>query len=350
MAEQGSGDRTQPSTEARLRRAREDGQVPVSQELSTAVGLGGLTLVMALVLPGVTAGLTRTLASMLTQLDRPAPVALGASATAIVTTIALPLLLIAGAGATAVMLQTQFLLSARGITPDLGRLNPKRGLSRIFGLDGVAETAKSLVKAGVLLWAVRHAIAGLTPAALGAAGWSAPHLAQRAGQELVRLLLTISLCQGVIALADLLWVRWRFHDRLRMTPQEVKDEYREAEGDPKLKARVRQIRTARARRRMLAVVPKATVVITNPTHYAVALQYERGTQGAPRVVAKGMDDVAARIRSVARQHGVAIVPNPLLARALYAVPLDGEIPAEHFKAVAAIVAYVWRLRGQARPA
>ena len=341
MAEQGGDDRTQPPTEARLRRAREDGQVPVSQELSTAVGLGGLTLVLALVLPSVTAGLTRTLASMLTQLDRPAPVALA---------IAPPLLLIAGTGAAAVMLQTQFLLSARGITPDLGRLDPKRGLSRIFGLDGVAETAKSLVKAGVLLWAVWHAIAGLTPAALGAAGWSAPHLAQRVGQELVRLLLTISLCQGVIALADLLWVRWRFHDRLRMTPQEVKDEYREAEGDPKLKARVRQIRTARARRRMLAVVPKATVVITNPTHYAVALQYERGTQDAPRVVAKGMDDVAARIRSVARQHGVAIVPNPLLARALYAVPVDAEIPAEHFKAVAAIVAYVWRLRGQARPA
>lgn len=176
-----------------------------------------------------------------------------------------------------------------------------------------------------------------------------PSLAVRTGEELVRLLVTLSLGQGVIALFDLLWVRWRFHDRLRMTLQEVKDEYKEAEGDPKLKARVRQIRTARARRRMMAAVPKATVIITNPTHYAIALQYDRGTNGAPRVVAKGMDDVAARIRQVASQNRVAVVPNPPLARALYAVPLDAEVPAEHFKAVAAIIAYVWRLRSQARP-
>ena len=350
MAEQGDGDRTLPPTEARLRRARDGGQVPVSQELVTALGLGGLTLVMALIVPGVTFGLTSTLAPMLTQLDRPIQAAMAASARAILVTIGMPLLLIAGVGAGAVLLQTQFLLSTRGITPDLSKLDPKRGLSRIFGLDGLAEAVKSLVKAGVLVWAVWHAMTGLAPAALGAAGWSAPHLAMRAGQELVRLLVTLSLCQGAIALADLLWVRWRFQDRLSMSLQEVKDEYREAEGDPKLKARVRQIRTTRARRRMLAAVPKATVVITNPTHYAIALQYDRGIQGAPRVVAKGMDEVASRIRSVARENGVAIVPNPPLARALYAVPIDSEVPAEHFKAVAAIIAYVWRLRSQARPA
>ncbi len=350
MAEQGGDDRTLPPTEARLRRAREDGQVPLSQELVTAMGLGGLTVVMALVVPGTTAGLRNRLTPMLSNLDQPLAVAMAGSARALLVAIAVPLLLIAAVGAGTVLLQTQFLLSTRGITPDIGRLDPKRGLSRIFGLDGLAETIKSLVKATVLLWAVWHAVAGLVPVLPGSAGWPVPALAVRAGEELVHLLLTLSLAQGVIALFDLLWVRWRFHDRLRMSPQEIKDEYKEAEGDPKLKARVRQIRTARARRRMMAAVAKATVVITNPTHYAIALQYDRGTSGAPRVVAKGMDDVAARIRQVASQNRVAVVPNPPLARALYAVPLDSEVPAEHFKAVAAIIAYVWRLRTQARPA
>ena len=348
MAEDGGDDRTLPPTEARLRRARDDGQVALSHELVTAISLGALAAVMALIVPGIASGLARTLAPMLTQLDRPVPAALASSAGALLSVTAPALLLIALAGAGAVLIQTQGLLSARGITPDIGRIDPKRGLSRIFGLDGAAETLKSLIKATVLLWAVWHAMTALAPAALGATGWSVAYLSQRVGDELVRLLLTVAGCQALIAMADVLWVRWRHHDRLRMSPQQVRDEYKEAEGDPKLKARIRQIRTARARRRMMAAVPKATVVITNPTHYAIALRYSRGSQSAPVVVAKGMDEVAARIRSVAKQHGIAIVASPPLARALYAVPLDAEVPAEHFKATAAVIAYVWRLRSQAR--
>ena len=128
----------------------------------------------------------------------------------------------------------------------------------------------------------------------------------------------------------------------------MQDEHKEAEGDPAHKAKLRAMRRARARRRMMAAVPKAAVVITNPTHYAVALAYERGGGGAPRVVAKGMDAVAARIRALAAENRVPLVANPPLARALHAVELDQEVPAEHFKAVAEIIAYVWRLRGQAR--
>lgn len=345
MAENGD-DRTLPPTEARLRRARDDGQAPLSAELVTAASLGGVTMVLALVVPALASGLTGTLTAMLTQLDRPVAGALAESGRALLLATLPGLALVAATGALAVLVQTQFLLSTRGITPDLGRLSPARGLSRIFGLDGAAETAKSVAKAAVLGWAVWHALVALAPVALGSTGWPASHLAQRVWQELVRLLLTVSACQGAIALADLLWVRWRFHDRLRMTPQEVKDEYKDAEGDPKLKGRLRQMRLARARRRMMAAVPKAAVVITNPTHYAIALQYERGGSGAPRVVAKGMDEVAARIRSMAKQHGVALVANPSLARALYTIPLDAEVPAEHFKAVAAVIAYVWRLRSQ----
>jgi flagellar biosynthesis protein FlhB len=135
---------------------------------------------------------------------------------------------------------------------------------------------------------------------------------------------------------------------MRMSRQDILDEQRESDGDPKIKARIRQIRMARARRRMLAAVPKATVVVTNPTHYAVALAYDRAQNAAPRVVAKGVDSMAARIREVAQAHGVPLVANPPLARVLHLVELDAEIPAEHFKAVAEIIAYVFRLNRSAR--
>ena len=128
-----------------------------------------------------------------------------------------------------------------------------------------------------------------------------------------------------------------------MTRHDLREEQRETEGDPQIKARIRQLRNLRARRRMAAAVPKASVIITNPTHYAVALAYERGKHAAPRVVAKGVDEMAARIREIARANGVPMVANPPLARALHTVELDAEIPAEHFKAVAEILAYIWGL-------
>jgi len=153
--------------------------------------------------------------------------------------------------------------------------------------------------------------------------------------------------QAVIATLDLLYVRLHHMRSLRMSRQEIIDEHKEMEGDPRIKRRIRQIRVQRARRRMLKAVPKATVVITNPTHFAVALAYDRVRGGAPRVVAKGVDSMAARIRELAQDNRIPLVANPPLAHALYRVELDTEIPAEHYKAVAEIIAYVWRLRGMA---
>jgi flagellar biosynthetic protein FlhB len=156
-------------------------------------------------------------------------------------------------------------------------------------------------------------------------------------------MLAMLAAQAAIAVLDVLATRLRHAGSLRMSRQEQRDEHREAEGDPHIKARIRRLRTARARRRMMAAVPKATVVITNPTHYAVALSYADG-QGAPRITAKGVDELAGRIRALARQHGVPLVANPPLARALYPLDLDREVPAEHYQAVAEIIAYVWRLK------
>jgi flagellar biosynthetic protein FlhB len=168
--------------------------------------------------------------------------------------------------------------------------------------------------------------------------------------------LTLRLVAGVlgamlaIAVLDFAWQRFSFRKRLRMSKQELKEEHKQLEGDPFIKSKLRQIRTERARRRMMAAVPNASVVVTNPTHFAVALAYEMGAAGAPKVVAKGADLVAARIREVAKQNSVPVVENPPVARALYSsVEIDQEIPPEHYKAVAEIIGYVFRLKGKIKP-
>jgi flagellar biosynthetic protein FlhB len=180
--------------------------------------------------------------------------------------------------------------------------------------------------------------------------WQDPHRLPSEVALPVFHLAVASLCvHGIVAGADLMWVRFRHARDLRMSKQDLRDELKDTEGNPHIKARIRRIRVIRARRRMMAKVPGATVVVTNPTHYAVALAYDRTNNPAPRIVAKGADSVAARIREVAEANGVPLVANPMLARALYQLDLDTEIPAEHYKAVAEIIAYVWRLRqaGQA---
>ena len=178
--------------------------------------------------------------------------------------------------------------------------------------------------------------------------WPPERLVDRLTRDLIHLCVLVLACQAGITLLDVGWVRFRFAKRMRMSAQEIKEEHKEAEGDPHLKAKLRQMRLARSRKRMMAAVPTATVVVTNPTHYAVALAYDRTKQSAPHVVAKGMDEVAARIRALATQHGIPLVANPPLARALHTLEVEAEVPAEHFQAVAEIIAYVWRLRGQAQ--
>ena len=179
--------------------------------------------------------------------------------------------------------------------------------------------------------------------------WTLPTVLDRLGRETMHVLLVVLGCQAAIALLDFGWVRFQHAKKLRMSLEEIKQEQKETDGDPRLKAKIKQIRMLRARRRMIAAVAKATVVVTNPTHYAVALSYDRGSRSAPKVIAKGVDEVAARIRDAAKKHGVPLVPSPPLARALHALPLDAEVPEEHFKAVAGIIAYVWRLRAGTPP-
>ena len=313
-----------------------------------ASGLAATALLLAMAAPSGALTLGRHLQAMLAS-PRTAPGAALWDAGLLILQAVLP---IAGAvllaGSAAALLQTGFLLHGGALVPNLGRLDPRKGLKRVFGMANSVEAAKALAKIGVVAWAVWRTVAGTLSSTAASLSWTTPTLLDHLARDTLRVLLVVLGCQCVIALVDVAWVRFRFARQLRMSLEEVKQEQKETDGDPRTKAKLRQIRLARTRRRMLAAVAKATVVITNPTHYAVALAYERGTNAAPKVVAKGVDEVAARIREAAEKHGVPLMPSPPLARALHSLPLDAEVPPEHFKAVAEIIAYVWRLRGATR--
>ena len=347
MAEEASAeDRTEAASSRRLQKAREDGHVPLSRELPAAAGLGAAALVAMMVTPSAVQGAVPLLAGYLANLGRIDPSDPAVLHAAFMTAVRLagPFVLAVLAAAVAVtLLQTGFLLNLSGLRADFGRLSPLAGLRRLVGVENAMEAGKSLLKTavfGAVVWRVLVAGAPALPSMLER---SPAALLDAAVRWILQLILMLLVVQAVIAGADVLWVRLRHARQLRMSRQELREEAKETEGNPHVKARLRQIRHLRARRRMLASVPKAAVVVTNPTHYAVALAYDGGHGGAPRVVAKGVDSMAARIRAVAEENRVPLVANPPLARALYRVELDAEIPPEHYKAVAGIIAYVWRL-------
>ena len=342
-------DRTEAASSRRLERARAEGNVAVSREVANLAGLGVATLMLSMTGPM----LGRTVLGQLTpMLERPDADPIGALRQAIFTMALLagPIILsVAAALVIAALLQTGMVFNTNAIMPDLARLSPMRGLKRIFGVRGLIEAGKSLVKLALFGFAAYHVLANHVVELSSALQWTPGRLAQRILQMVLQLMFPLLGLQVVVAGADTAWARFKHGRDLRMSKQDLRDEAKETDGNPIVKARLRQIRMIRAKKRMLAAVPKATVVITNPTHYAIALAYDRGSGGAPRVVAKGVDEVAARIREVASEHRIPLVANPPLARALYQVDLDAEIPAEHFKAVAEIIAYVWRLRSRAMP-
>lgn len=349
MAEADAEDRTQAASTRRLEQARERGDVPLSREVPVVAGLGVGVLVLMLGAPTGLNGFTARLARLLATPTGAAEAMGQATWTALALLVPFVAAVLA-ASAASTLVQTRFLVHLGALRPDLKRLDPRRGLKRIGGRDTLVQAGRALLKLGILGWAGWHALSDIVPdagrALLEPPGALLDHLVR----SLLRLVMLVLGAQAVFAALDVVLVHLRHARRLRMSREEQREETKENEGDPHVKARVRRLRAARARRRMMAAVPGATVVVTNPTHYAVALRYNQAKGGAPRVVAKGVDEVAARIRATAKEHRVPLVANPPLARALYRVELDREVPAEHFQAVAEVIAYVWRLRGQVRRA
>ncbi len=347
---------TEAPTQKRLEEPREHGDIVKSPEVSAFVLLLGGTLTIMMFGGSTMQGIATAMRVFLEQ-----PEQMGVSSSADAMGLARQVVMTLG-GILGPVFATMMAFALAGhvlqarpgfsfekIKPDFAKLSLIAGLKRMFGPEGLMNLVKGLLNMGVVgvavwtqIWPERTMLQSvLDQSPMGVIG--------DMGQLLYKVLLAALVALAAIAAADYILQRYRFLQRNRMSKQEIKEEYRQNEGDPQIKAKIRQIRNERAKKRMIAAVPEATVIITNPTHYAVALRYEAGKMAAPVCVAKGVDALALRIREVAKANDVPIVENPPLARALYAaVEIDEVIPQEHFKAVAQVIGYVYRLTGKIR--
>ncbi|HTQ14864.1 MAG TPA: flagellar biosynthesis protein FlhB [Rhizomicrobium sp.] len=353
--ERDDSQRTEEPTQRRLEQAAEHGDIVKSQEVSAFVLLLGATIAIAMFAPSAARNFAGVFRVFLEQPDR-IPVDSGSimailsgSVWRLAAILAPVFGVLVAFGLAGHVLQHRPVFSTERIRPDLSKLSLAKGFTRLFGLDGISNLVKGVIKILIVgaavwttLWPMRDRLEGIltqTPVAVAA----------DIGELVIRLLVAALAVLAVVAVLDYLLQRYRFLARNRMSRQELKEEFRQSEGDPQIKAKIKQIRAEKSRRRMMAAVPEATVVIMNPTHYAVALKYQSGEMAAPVCVAKGVDALALRIRDVAEEHDVPVVENPPLARALYAaIDLDEPVPPEHYKAVAQVIGYVMRLSGQLR--
>ncbi len=348
-------ERRLPASERKLQQARERGQVPRSREAGHAAALLAALACVALYGPSFAEralALVRGTLRFDRALTREPERALAAAAAAggealwaVLPLLAAPL----AASLAATLAIGGLVFSSKPVTPDLSRVDPVAGLGRLFSIESLID----LGRLAVIALAVGAAGAWIAAGGLGQfaayAGMPLPAALATAGRDLRFGVLAIAGVVVAAALADAPLQVWRFRRQMRMTPAEARQEHKESEGDPLLKGRIRERQRAISRGRMLAAVPTADVVVTNPTHFAVALKYVDGRMGAPKVVAKGADLLAARIRDVAREAGVPLLESPPLARALYRhVEVDREIPAALYSAVAQVLAWVYQLDQHAR--
>ena len=345
--------KTEEPTPKRLREAQEKGQIAKSQEISHWFMILAFTIIVGYLAPTLAEAVSSSLVGFLA---RPHAIPLGPGELAnvlrtLLGSLAAALLMPVGVAILAAglsgLLQSGTVLSLEPIQPKLSKISPKSGLKKLFSSRALVDFLKGVLKIVVVgtavtlvLWPEQDLIPMIPQMEM-------PRLLATMQGLGLRVLITVLAIMTVIAALDYLYQKHKHLKELRMSRQELKDEYKQTEGDPLVKARLRQIRTERARQRMMAAVPEADVVVTNPTHFAVALKYEPGKSTAPKVTAKGVDSLAQRMRELAEAHDVPLVENPPLARALHAsVKLDQEIPTEHYKAVAEIIGYVWRLKGR----
>ncbi|ASI95781.1 flagellar biosynthesis protein FlhB [Vibrio rotiferianus] len=361
MAESDGQERTEEATPRRLQQAKEKGQVARSKELASA----SVLIVGAVSLMWFGESLARALFSIMSRLfalkrDEIFDVAkLFDIAGGALTSLLLPLLLIlltlfiaavigaAGVGGIS--------FSAEAAMPKLSKMNPLSGLKRMVGLQSWVELVKSILKVGLVTGVAIYLIQASQADLIQLSMDVYPQNIFHALDILLNFVLLISCSLLIVVAIDIPFQIWQHADQLKMTKQEVKDEYKDTEGKPEVKGRIRMLQREAAQRRMMADVPQADVIVTNPEHFSVALRYQQKTDRAPVVVAKGTDHIAMKIREIAREHDITIVPAPPLARALYyTTELEQQIPDALFTAVAQVLAFVFQLkqyrkRGGQRP-
>jgi flagellar biosynthetic protein FlhB len=351
MAESSNAEKTEPASAKRLRDARNNGDIPRSREVATFTVLMTAGAGLWMLGGGVVDKLSGTLQRGL-SLDREQiynPTVLIERVTADIAGVMLACLPLAVAimlvAVVSPLLIGGWNFTAKSFMPNFAKLNPMNGLGNMVSSNALVELLKAVAKAllvGAVAWYVvmseKDAVVGLAVEPLGVATTHLAGLVARAFLIMVSSL-------GAIALLDGPYQKWHYANKLKMTRQEVIQESKESDGNPQIKGKIRQLQREMARKRMMSNVPTADVVVTNPTHFAVALKYADGQGGAPRVVAKGTDDVAAKIREIAKENKVALLEAPALARALYKhTDIDDEIPEALYSAVAEVLAYVYQLR------
>jgi len=349
--------KTEEPTQKKLDKAHDEGQWPLTQELGIALAIGVMLALTLGVLPWLVPSIQSRLNYYIEHvvdfpMDRAAVGSLMIrSVIDILMAVWLPVTLFLFAGIYATYVQKGFALSWKSIVPKLSKINPIAGFKRLFSLPQQSvELGKSLAKMSIVAIAVYFVLKPLLENIEHFVGLDIISFVLEINENLRKILIVVLIIVSAVAAFDFFYQNYTYTKKMKMTKQEVKDEHKQSEGDPQVKARIRRIRMERAQKRMMAAVPTADVVVTNPTHFSVALKYDATSMGAPTVVAKGADNIAMRIREIAKENNVPIMANPPLARALFAsVEIDQEVPPEHYRAVAEVISYVMKMRQGATP-
>lgn len=353
MSEEDDSQKTEEPTSKKLEESREKGEVPMSKEMNNWVMLLAGTIVIVAMGGSMMRGFADMFESLISnsyQFNMGfAGVGKILSNLAVESMINLivPILFLMVAALLGPFIQVGPLFAPKGVQPSLSKISPMKGFSRMFSMRSLFEFLKGLLKISIIGAVSAILLYPFFPSVDHFVGLSIPLTMAEFKLLFLRLMSGILVILFILAVIDVAYQRMEHTKKMRMSRQEIKDEHRQTDGDPHMKGRLRQLRMQKAQQRMIQSVPTADVVITNPTHFAIALKYDGDTMDAPICVAKGMDEVALRIREVAKEHKVSIVENKPLARAMFdGVEIDQPIPIEHYQAVAEIISYVYRLKGK----
>lgn len=349
--EQDDAQKTEDPTPKKMEQARKKGNVALSREVNNWLMLLAGTLIIAWISPYMLTNLMGVMESMIANSHKVEgtpggmEIALGDTAITVLQILAFPLMFFFVAAFMGPFLQVGPMFAPGAIKPELSKISPIKGFKRLFSLRSLMEFAKGLIKIGVVGMVSVIILYPFMDKMDHLIGMPAILILAELKYLFIRLMIGVLIVTLIIAMIDIVFQQNEHMKKMRMTKQEVKDEYKQTEGDPHVKAKLRQLRSERGRQRMMQAVPQADVVITNPTHYSIALKYDSDTMDAPVCVAKGTDDLALRIREVAKENDVVLYENKPLVRALYEIiDIDETVPPEHFKAVAEVISYVFKLK------
>ncbi|MBI5057020.1 MAG: flagellar biosynthesis protein FlhB [Nitrospirae bacterium] len=338
-------EKTEQATPRKQQRAREKGQIAKSRDLISVASTGGILMVFYFGGEYFFKSLSGMTGSFLGMQYGRDPMEVCRIAIVYFVKAVMPFLLASAVlGTLTSVAQGGFII--KPFTLEFEKASPLSGIKRLFSMQGITELLKSLLKFGVGAWVVYYILKKDLKVLPALAAMELGPLVKTSGRMIMQAAGIAFLYYSVVAFVGYIFDKWQHERSLRMTKEEVKEEMKESEGDPKIKARIRSIQRDMARKRMMQEVPKATVVITNPTHLAVALMYEEGKMAAPKIIAKGAGVVAQKIKEIAAEHSVPIVEDKPLARALFKLDLETFVPEELYVAVAKILAYIYKLKGR----